>query len=202
MTAAAPMGAPSPLAPLVDETQLGSAGGQAAIGIAGIVLAIVLVLGQVSLATTKGMAVHVSTTVDNITRGNQVMESVVERAAPTTELEKVLDQQGATLANTRDAMAATNAELDSMITAKRELIGTVDGMQSTSSTLATDVAGLSGSTTRMTSMLGSLPDATKRTHKQLATINTDTNAINAELAAIGRKMLSYGLPRAQGAPTG
>lgn len=194
--------APSPLAPLVDETQLGSAGGQAAIGIAGIVLAVVLVVGQVSLATTKGMSVHLSTTVDNITRGNEVLESVVERAAPSVELEKVLDRQGATLASTRDAMASTNAELASIIAAKRELVGTVEGMQSTSAALASDVDGLSASTTRMTSMLGSLPASTERTHKQLATINTDTDAINAELGAIGRKMLSYGLPRAQGAPTG
>jgi hypothetical protein len=193
---------PSPLSGMVDEQHLGSAGGQLTMGIAGIVLAVVLVVGQISLATTKGMAVHLSTSVDNLTQGNQIMESVVERAAATTVLETALEQQSATLANTRDAMAQTNAELDSIIVAKRGLLDVVGGMQTTGDQLASSVGGLSGSTSSMTGMLGTLPDSTERTHKQLSTINGDTAAINTELAAIGRKMRSYGLPRAKGAPTG
>jgi septal ring factor EnvC (AmiA/AmiB activator) len=169
---------PSPLAALVDETRAGSAGSQLAIGIAGVVLAVVLVMGQISLATTKGMAIHLAASVDNITRGNEVMESV----------------------STRDAMVLTNRELEAIAAEQETLVTTVDGMQQTSAQLDSDVASLSGSTAEMTSMLGTLPDATARTHKQLHRINTDTNAINQELAAIGRKMLSYGLPRAKGAP--
>jgi hypothetical protein len=201
VTAANPYSA-SPLAPLVDEQRLGSAGGQAAVGIAGIVLAIVLIMGQISLATTKGIAVHLRTAVDNIEEGNQVMESVIERAAPSVELEKMLDKESKTLANTRDAMAQTNGELDSIMTTKMELIGTVGEMEASSAKLATDVEGVNTSTQKMTAMLGTLPAATKRTHKQLSTINGDTTAINGELAAIAAKMVKYGLPRALGAPTG
>jgi hypothetical protein len=201
VTAANPYSA-SPLAPLVDEQRLGSAGGQAAVGIAGIVLAIVLIMGQISLATTKGIAVHLRTAVDNIEEGNQVMESVIERAAPSVELEKMLDKESKTLANTRDAMAQTNGELDSIMTTKMELIGTVGEMEASSAKLATDVEGVNTSTQKMTAMLGTLPAATRRTHKQLSTINGDTTAINGELAAIAAKMVKYGLPRALGAPTG
>lgn len=193
---------PSPLSGMVDERHLGSAGGQFAVGVAGIVLAIVLIVGQISLATTKGLAVHLSTSVDNLTQGNQVMESVIERAAPTAALESALEQQSTTLASTRDAMVQTNAELDTITTSMGGLLETVGGMQTTGDQLASSVGGLSGSTSSMTGMLGTLPEATERTHKQLSTISTDTTAINAELAAIGRKMMSYGLPRAKGAPTG
>src|SRR5688572_20945001 len=102
----------SPLAVLVDEQRLGSAGGQAMVGIAGIVLAVILVVGQISLATTKGIATHLHASVGHITEGNQIMESVIERAAPSVELEKVLKSQAATLGSTRDAMASTNVELE------------------------------------------------------------------------------------------
>ncbi|MCB0877638.1 MAG: hypothetical protein KDC46_01470 [Thermoleophilia bacterium] len=202
MTSHAASGAPSPLAPLVDERRLGSAGGQAAIGIAGIVLAVILVMGQISIATSKGMAMHLSSSVDNITEANKVMESVIERAAPSVELEKVLDQQSQTLADTRDSMVVTNDELATIIDAKHRLIRIVGGMQSTSDQLASNVGSLRSSTSTMTSELGTLPAATTNTHKQLQRINTDTNAINGELGAIGQKMMSYGLPHAQGAPTG
>jgi hypothetical protein len=192
----------SPLAGLVDEQRLGSAGGQAAVGIAGIVLAIILVMGQISLATTKGIAVHLHSSVENIKQGNEVMESVIERAAPSVQLEKMLDQQSKTLSNTRDAMAQMNGELDSIMKTKYQLIDQVGAMEQSSSKLASDVENVNTSTAKMTSMLGTLPAATQRTHKQLATINGDTAAINTELGAIAAKMLKYGLPRAQGAPTG
>lgn len=201
MTATSAHGA-SPLAPLVDEQRLGSAGGQAAIGVAGIVLAIILVVGQISLATTKGIATHLHTSVENIQEGNKVMESVIERAAPSVELEKVLEQQSKTLGNTRDAMVATNTELAEISSTKQDLLRVVGDMEATSGKLASDVATVETSTTSMTDKLGSLPAATKRTHAQLGRINADTNAINAELAAIADKMLKYGLPRAKGAPTG
>ena len=198
----AQLGAPSPLAPLVHEDRLGSAGGQATIGIAGIVLAIVLVLGQISLATSKGIAIHLQASVENITEGNRVMESVVERAAATVAMEKALASQAATLSNTQQAMAATNAELEQMAGSNAELAGTVDKMAATSADLATDVASIESSTSTVTDTLSTLPAATARTHKQLQTINSDTAAINAELQAIAKKMMQYGLPQAKGAPTG
>lgn len=194
--------AASPLAPLVDEQRLGSAGGQAAMGVAGIVLAIILVVGQISLATTKGIATHLHASVEHITEGNKVMESVIERAAPSTELEKVLASQSKTLARTRDAMAATNGELRQIEQTNADLSRVVGRMDARSGALATGVEAVDASTTDMVSMLGTLPGATKRTHRQLGRINGDTNAINAELAAIADKMLAYGLPRAAGAPTG
>ena len=195
-------GSATPLAPLVDEQRLGSAGGQAAMGIAGIVLAVVLVMGQVSLAMTKGIAVHLHNSVAHITEGNKVMESVVERAAPSVMMEKALADQAKTLANTQAAMASTNAQLGEIKATKQTLLDVVGGMESTSDALATNVGGVNASTEKMTSMLGTLPDATTRTHGQLAKINTDTAAINIELNAIAAKMVKYGLPRAKGAPTG
>ena len=201
MTAANPYSA-SPLAPLVDEQRLGSAGGQAAVGIAGIVLAIVLIMGQISLATTKGIAVHLRTAVANIEEGNVVMESVIERSAPSVQLETMLEKESKTLADTRDGLVGMNSELDSIMSTKKELIGVVGEMEATSAKLATDVEGVNTSTQKMTGMLGTLPAATQRTHKQLAQINGDTTAINGELAAIAAKMVKYGLPRAMGAPTG
>lgn len=202
MTSYAASESPTPLAVLVNEQRVGSAGSQAAIGIAGIVLALVLVLGQISLATTKGMAVHLEQSVANLTAGNATMASVVERAAPTVMMEQALASQSSTLANTRAAMAKTNTELDAIAGSMNELGTVVGGMQTTSGSMASNVSTLSDSTGKMTDLLGSLPASTTRTHKQLSMINTDTNAINAELAAIGRKMLSYGLPHAKGAPVG
>lgn len=193
---------PTPLAPLVDEQRLGSAGGQALTGIVGIILAVTLVIGQISLATTKGIAVHLSRTVEHVAEANTVMESVIERAAPSVELERVLDSQAKSLGNTRDAMLQANAELDAIGTTKVTLLDVVGNMRRSSASLATDVEGINGSTTQMTELLGTLPGATKRTATQLDKIATDTDAINAELGAIGRKMEQYGLPRAKGAPTG
>lgn len=202
MTAAHPAHGASPLAPLVDHTRAGSAGGQAAIGIAGIVLAVILVVGQISLATTKGIAVHLHASVEHMTEGNEVMESVIERAAPSVELEKILDKQAKTLASTQDAMVMTNEQMRSIGATTTELDGVVGSMEATSSKLASGVTGMRASTDTMADELGTLPAATKRTHRQLATISGDTAAINTELTAIGRKMQAYGLPHALGAPQG
>lgn len=201
MTAAYP-GSASPLSPLVDEQRLGSAGGQAAMGVAGIVLAVILVVGQISLATTKGIALHLHASVEHITEGNKVMESVIDRAAPTTELETLLESQATTLGHTRDEMVKTNRELVAVEKSTASLLDIVGAMQATSGQLATGVDGVDASTQRMTRLLGTLPDATTRTHKQLSTINRDTNAINGELGGIAGKMERYGLPHAEGAPTG
>jgi len=190
----------SPLAPLVDETRMGSKGGQALIGVAGIVLALILVMGQISLATTKGISTHLHASVLHMTEGNKVMESVVERAAPSTELEKVLAAQAITLAHTKDAMVGINGEMTTIGKTTDQLGGVVGGMEKTSGGLATGVAGMDRDTARIDTMLGTLPAATDRTGVALGTINTDTKALNAELAAISAKMRRYGLPAAMGAP--
>lgn len=198
---AAPNGV-SPFAPMVDERQLGSAGGQAMIGVAGIVLAIILVMGQISLATSKGLATHLHASVQHIAKGNELMESVIARAEPTAELQKTLAAQDVTLAHTRDAMIATNQQMSAIAGTTGRLDGIVGRMQRTSSMLAQSVAGMQRSTKGMTTSLGQLPDATSRTHAQLKKINDDNVAVNVELTAIGRKMAAYGLPAAQGAPLG
>ncbi|MCW2925737.1 MAG: hypothetical protein JWM98_3141 [Thermoleophilia bacterium] len=192
----------SPLAPLVDETRLGSAGGQAMVGITGIVLAVILVMGQISLATSKGIAMHLHNSVQHVTSGNQTMESVIERAAPSVQMETALAAQAKTLAHTKDAMVQTNAQMAGIAKTTKQLDGVVGRMQATSATLASGVGAMDKQTGRITSMLGTLPGATERTHSQLSKINSDTNAINTELGAIGGKMEKYGLPHALCAPTG
>lgn len=193
---------PSPLAPLLDEQRLGSAGGQAASGIAAIVLTIVLVMGQVSLATSKGINENLEEILAHITEGNEVMEQVAERAAPTVELERLLKVQGQTLSQARDSLAMTNADLASLSKTTTQLDRSVIGMQQTSTQLASDVKAVDSTTGSIASSLEPLPAATDRTRKQLVAIGTDTSAINGELGAITGKMQRYGVPQAVGAPTG
>lgn len=195
------LGAPSPLAPLVDESRLGSPAGQALTGIAGIVLAIILVMGQISLATTKGLATHLDSSVQHITDGNAVMESVIERAAPSVALEKLVAEQAKIEANTLDTMQRTNGEMTAIAETTTELDSIVGRMEAASGSLATGVSGMSRDTTKIVDLLGTMPAATDRTQKALDGINRDTTATNIELGAIAGKMQKYGLPRAQGAPS-
>lgn len=190
----------TPLAPLVDESRLGSSLGQAATGIAGIVLAVVLVMGQISLATTAGLAAHLHQAVENMEQGNQVMESVIERSAPSPLLAKAVEEQSKTLASTRDTMRMTNAGMAGMASTATKLDGVVGRMETTSGKLATGLDGMGKDTTKMSTLLGTLPAQATKTQTALGTINTDTKALNVELAAIAAKMQGYGLPRAQGAP--
>jgi septal ring factor EnvC (AmiA/AmiB activator) len=190
---------PSPLAPLVDHRRLGSAGGQALTGIAGIVLAVLLVVGQVSLATTKGISAHLHASVQHMTEGNEVMQSVIERAAPSVEMERVLAQQSKTLANTRDTMIKTNAQLGQITTTTGKLSTSTSAMQATSEKLATDVAAVDANTATINKRLGGLPAATDATGGSLTSISTDLHDLNGELIEISRKLMKYGLPRAQGA---
>lgn len=190
---------PSAFAPLVDETRVGSAGGQAMVGIAGIVLAVLLVVGQVSLATTKGISAHLHASVEHMTEGNQVMEGVIAKAAPSVEMERTLGKQATSLAAVRDTMVQTNAQLDEIGATTKQLNGATTRMQATSETLATDVASVDANTTKINTSLGSLPTATDATLQSITRINRDMTALNVELAAIGDKLLSYNLPRAKGA---
>lgn len=200
MTAASPHASTTPLAALVDESRVGSSIGQAVTGIAGLVLAVVLVMGQLSLAVTAGMATHLHQSVEHMTEGNKVMESVIERAAPSPALAKAIADQSETLAATHDTMKMTNAGMVGMTQTANRLDGVVARMETTSGQLAGDLAGMGSDTAKMSSLLGGLPAKTTKTSASLSRINTDTIAINAELAAIAAKMQGYGLPRAKGAP--
>lgn len=188
----------SPLSPLVDETRLGSAGGQTVTGIAGIVLAVVLVVGQISVATTKGIAVHLHKSVEHIALGNDVMESVIERGAPTAPMEGAVAAQARTLAKTRAAMARTNTEMAKMQGTTATLDSTVARMQGTSTSLATGVTSVSRGTKDIAATLSGLPASTRTTGTSLDRISTDTNALNHELEAIGAKMRHWGLARVRG----
>jgi uncharacterized phage infection (PIP) family protein YhgE len=196
----ATLGHPTPFAPLVDETRMGSAGGQAAIGIAGIVLAVVLVMGQISLATTKGLSEHLHASVEHMTEGNETMKSVIERAAPSKQLEGAIGKQSEALARTRDDMVIANAQMSDMARTTGSLQSVVGTMQKTSGGLATDVGGIQRDTTSIVSLLGTLPAAADKTQHSMGRIGTDTDALTTELNAIGTKMQSYGLPQAQGVP--
>lgn len=191
--------APSPLAPLVDHTRLGSASGQALTGIAGIVLAVLLVVGQISLATTKGISAHLHASVQHMTEGNQVMQSVIERAAPSVEMERVLAGQSKTLANTRDTMIRTNAQLGEITATTGKLSASTTTMQKTSEQLAADVTSVDRNTALINKRLGGLPAATDATGGSLTGIAGDLHDLNGELEAISRKLMKYGLPRARGA---
>lgn len=190
----------TPLAPLVDETKLGSSLGQAMTGVAGIVLAVVLVIGQISLATTKGLAEHLHQNVVHTTRGNEVMVSVIERASVSPKLAAMMEEQSATLASTRDTMQRTNAGMGAMSGTATELDGVVARMEGSSSSLATSISGIQGDSEKMAELLGSLPAKTEKTQTALSRINNDTIALNTELGTIAAKMQGYGLPRAKGAP--
>lgn len=194
-------GSPSVFAPLVDETKLGSSVGQTMIGVTGIILAVLLVIGQISLATTKGLADHLHQNVLNITEGNKLMESVVERAAASPKLEKSVGEQSEMLASTLDTMRLTNGTM-SVLNKKTEKLDTVvSRMESQSSSLASSVEGINKNSHAMANVLGKLPAKTTKTQSALTRINADTVALNNELGAIASKMEGYGLPKAKGAPS-
>lgn len=190
----------STLAPLVDESRLGSSIGQTLIGVAGIVLAIILIMGQLTLATTKGMAEHLHQTMLHTTKANEVMESVIERAAPTPVLAKTIENQSKMLQSTRDTMHAANAGMAGLNNSAKDMSGTVGGMRTTSGKLATGITGIGADTKKMGAMLGKLPAQVNGTQTAMTKINTDTRALNTELAAIAGKMQGYGLPTVKGAP--
>lgn len=191
--------APSAFAGLVDETRQGSAGGQTLIGVAGIVLAVLLVVGQVSLATTKGMATHLHNSVEHMTQGNEVMEGVIAKAAPSVKMEQTLAQQEQTLGNVRDTMVKTNTQLAEVGATTTQLGTATARMEAASGKLAADVAAVDTNTAEINTSLSSLPIATDATLKSITKINTDMTALNFELATISQKLMKYGLPRAKGA---
>jgi hypothetical protein len=184
-------------AALVDESRPGSVRSQVLIGITGIVLGIVLIVGQVSVATTNGMSANLHRNVSNLEAGNATLEEIVEKAQPTRVIQQVVARQGVVLDRTVKTMQALNGEMAQVADTTSELEGSVKGMQATSGELARGVEGMSRDSAEMARMLETLPDATTRTNVQLDRINADSTALNGELRSVGRKMERYGLPKAK-----
>ena len=193
--------APAERSLFFEHDRSGSAAGQIATGIIGIALAIILVVGQISLATTKGIQASLAQSVINMREGNEVMRSVIERSQPTPQMRATVGAQGAELAATRDTMIALNAQLAQVEATTSGLAGTVQGMGQTSQTLATGVGTMASDAELMQNALGSLTTDTEATQSSLQTINTETVTINKQLQQISAKLQAYGLPQAQGAPS-
>lgn len=183
---------------LVDPTRCGSGLGQIAVGILGVVLAGVLVIGQISLATTRGIQQNLGGLIANMDDGNRTMEQIVAKSRPSIQMEKNIGKQAELLASTRDAMVVTNAEMAKMLRTVDGLGATVDRMRATSQRLSSGVSGMQSDTDAVAGMLEPLPAGARRTHRHLARIKTDSHATNVELRAIGGKMQRYGLPHAKG----
>lgn len=183
---------------LIDDSRSGSPIQQALVGIVGIVLAVILIVGQISVAMTRGVSVNLHRNVKHLQDGNATLRDIVEKAGPALLIEKVVAQQQKTLQGTLDTMRVLNGEMEVIGETTTGLSGTVGSMQERSTSLAGGVAGMNRDTEKIVGMLGPLPDATTRTHTQLARIESDSAAINSELGAIGTKMRGYGLPQAQG----
>lgn len=183
---------------IVDDQRAGSVWGQVIVGAVGIALALILVVGQVSLATTKGIQRNLAANVGQIREGNATMQSIIEKAQPATVVDAKVASQRATLERTNRTMTALNREMTKVGASTGALSSTVQRMEHTSSSLAGGVGAMQRDTERMAKLLGKLPGVTDATHQQLSAIGRNTGDINAELEAIAAKMERYGLPRAEG----
>lgn len=192
MTAVAPR-----TATLFDERRRGSTWQQASVGAMGIVLALVLVIGQISVATTAGIQHNLHANIQRLKDGNATMREIVEKAAPTVLMEKVVADQAVALDHTGQTLQLLNEEMAALGETTLSLEATVTAMSDTSAGLATGVEGMASDTSKIVDLLGPLPDATTRTHKQLGRISGDSKAINGELDSISHKMEGYGLPHAR-----
>lgn len=181
----------------VDPSRQGSAWQQIATGILGVVLAAVLIMGQVSLATTRGIQHNLGDVIANMQQGNATMRDIVEKAAPSVQMERTIGNQSRTLAHTRDTMTVLNSEMARIGSTTNDLHGTVRGMRDTSRNVASGVSAMNRDTARIVTLLEPLPKRTRRTHGYLKRIGADSRAINGELGAISGKMLRYGLPHAK-----
>jgi chromosome segregation ATPase len=190
---------PSPLSGLVDETRVGSAGGQTLTGVAGIVLAILLIVGQISLATTKGIAEHLHSSVQHMADGNEAMQSILVKSAPSAQMERDLNDQQQVLLGMRDTMVQTNQRLAEINATSTGIGKTTDAMIATSNGLAQHVKSVDAETAKINRQLGSMPASTAETKVSLDSINGDMHDLNVELKSITDKLLTYGLPRAKGA---
>ena len=183
---------------ITDDTRSGKPWQQALIGVLGIVLALVLVAGQISVATTRGIADNMRLLNANLEEGNEVMFEIVKKSAPAPVMEKVVNEQSGTLAHTRDSLVLMNEELDAMMATTDELQMQSQALQGTAGEVAGTVQGMEGSIGAMIATLGTLPTTTASAGDSLSSVRTDSAAINAELEAVGTKLEKYGLPKARG----
>lgn len=196
----APMGSAQPAGiAFVDPTRAGSAWQQCAVGALGIALALLLVVGQVSVATTRGIQRNLHTIVGHLEAGNVTMNSIIDKAEPSTGMDQIVAQQRGVLERTRDTILQLNGEMKVVDATTVELTKTVSTMRSESQTLAGGVKGMSQDTARMAELLEPLPAQTKDTHANLDALASDSRAISGEVKAIGGKMRGYGFPAASGA---
>jgi hypothetical protein len=182
----------------VDTGKPGSVWSQALTGVVGITLAIVLIAGQVSLATTKNISKNLHQNVTQLQDGNVTMASVIERSEPSVMMEKTIGAQSASLKNTSATMQKLNKEMATSGKVTDSLMKTTSSMNATSLKLANGVKKMNADTARMLGLLQTMPAATDRTQKNLQKLSNDTRAINAEMKAIGQKMKRFGLPEAKG----
>ena len=182
----------------VDTTRAGSVWGQVLTGVVGVTLAVVLIAGQVSLATTKNISKNLHKNVVQLKYGNKTMASVIEKSKPSVMMEKTIGAQSKSLDHTSVTMQALNVEMAKSGKVTNELMQTTAAMNATSLQLANGVKSMNGDTATMLSALQTMPAATDRTQTNLSKLASDTKAINAEMQAIGRKMKRFGLPEAQG----
>lgn len=181
----------------VDTTHAGNPWAQLGVGVLGIVLAAVLVIGQISVATTRGISVHLHGNVANIEQGNETMLEIIEKAVPAVAMEAAVEKQKTILRNTNDTMGVLNDQMYGIGETTNGMSATVGTMERTSGELATGVASMDESTSAIVRLLVPLPSATGRTHSWLTRIAADSAAINTELYAISNKMSRYGLPKAK-----
>lgn len=182
----------------LDDTKPGSRWGQVLTGVVGIVLAVILIVGQIAVATTQGIQHNLHATVGHLAVANKTMGSILDKALPITQVEKIVAVQQKTLANTLSTMQVLNGQMSEITATTDGLSSTVAGMNTTSASLASGVAGMDANTGTITQQLSTLPAQTDSTAKQLTKISTDSTAINAELIAITAKLRNYGLPAAKG----
>jgi Tfp pilus assembly protein PilN len=187
-----------PRSAFVDPTKRGNGLGQIATGILGIVLAAVLVIGQISLATTRGIEQNLNRLITHMDQGNQTMHEIVRKSKPTVKMRSDVERQEQVLGLSRDTLVVTNAEMRKMLLVTARLQKTTLKMKQTSDHLASGVAGMEASTNKVNATLRPLPAKTSLTKGHLEKIRNDSKDINGELNAIGAKMLGYGLPRARG----
>lgn len=188
--------------PFVDVTRQGSGWQQLGVGVLGFVLAILMVVGQISVATTAGISRNLKINVEQLAAANTTMESIIERAGPSVAMERTVSVQAKSLAVTNETMVGLNAAMSEVGKTSEQMESAVEGMQATSSELSTGVAAMNDETAGINDLLGPLPDKARSTHGQLSQIDQDSAALNTELSAISSKMAGYGLPPAKNVKAG
>jgi chromosome segregation ATPase len=161
-----------------------------------------MVVGQISVATTAGISRNLKINVAQLAEANKTMESIIERAGPSVQMERTVAVQAKSLATTNDTMVSLNAAMAEVGKTSESMKSSVEGMQATSGDLAAGVESMNSETAAINDLLGPLPEKARSTHGQLSQIDKDSAALNTELSAISGKMAGYGLPPAKNVKAG